>query len=334
MKEADKRARITVAYGGLVVLQDEYSKDEDHYCTRNNLFRIPKERDDDPELVKAIRSRGWQKPYVQRLVDAGLIVKFQVDSQDVYQPADDSCIKALFADHDNLGLRLSKFLFPSEAGLPAELAPLVESEPVEVRAEVKTDVQEGDTEETKFVVVKSFDMSLMLSALREMSDVLLDTRGKIEELNKPQPQKSTQADNEVIPYMRNRMKELDSRLSAMEQALKGQHSALALATNTLFRVDAGVQSLTSSVSATIEAVHKMNSGAIAAAVHNAVQKILGFSDAPKGTTLMSFMRGALQELRGEHQLRETLAELRAKLKDLHAVEELAMRAIEETEASQ
>ena len=126
MKDVDKRARITVALHGLILLLDEHTKNtgvHGNCVTRNDLFAVPHNQKHNPDLKNAIRSRTWQKPYVKRLVDAGILAHKRIDSQDVYYPVHVPKLVDLIQDHEepNYGLRLSQFIFPSEAGLPKEL---------------------------------------------------------------------------------------------------------------------------------------------------------------------------------------------------------------------
>src|SRR5262245_904786 len=121
MREADKRARITVAYSGLVMLQSQLANNARYKSTRNHLVAVPKNEAKSPEIINAVRRKDWQKDYVLRLVEAGILKKVSEGSQELYYPPDPKEIDLIIADHDKYGLRLSRFLFPREAGIPAEL---------------------------------------------------------------------------------------------------------------------------------------------------------------------------------------------------------------------
>lgn len=318
MREADKRARILVAYGGLVLLSHRVSKDPQYKSTRAHLFAVPKDEDTSPELVKAIKTKDWQRDYIKRLIDAGLLERVVEGSQELYTLPDLREIDKIIADHDTYGLRLSRFLFPREAGIPQELEedeevvePTEDKSPPEGAAEQNYDLQlSGKTVERLVGLLNG------LHKQQEMNVALM--KGVIDQyklVEKALADKShevldyTQADKDFHNFVKNKFKDLEQRLGKQEEAT-------GFSARTLTRLDAGISVLAAAITPIVPKL----------------SELLGLRD---GQTLLKEIEVALSLYFGKLSKvdsgQQVLSELRSKIKDLSAIEDLAMRAIESME---
>jgi hypothetical protein len=326
MKEADKRARITVAYGGLLLLRQQLSKDPNYRSTRAHLFAVPNDKEKSPELVRAVKTKDWQRDYIQRLVDAEILKKGSENGQDLYS-ADPDKVEVLIADHDNWGLRLSKFLFPREAGIPNELAEdddESEDESGSDKGFAPSTTPAPEDEEGPILQMGERSVTALirlLNSVREqqemnvslMKHVLVQYEAVETAINREREQTKeiSQAEKEFPNYVKNRLKELEAKIDK-------QYESLSFAAKTLARVEADIKSLPSMVSSILPSISKM----------------LGV---PEGKTLTihvdSLMKHYLVKLTGREMgtLRDLLSGLRAKIADLDAVEDLAMRTVEAIE---
>ena len=326
MKEADKRARITVAYGGLALLKKQLSENPNYKSTRAHLFAMPKGEEKNLEIVKALKTKDWQKDYLQRLIDAELLVKVSENGQELYYPSNIDEIGKIIEDHDNWGLRLSKFLFPREAGIPNELAEddaeeqddeggLPKPEPNLAEKDDSESILKMSEQSVKAMVkllgriqeLLTMNLEMMKLTAEQHKTVDLALRGTQELLEKDQ--ELTQAEQEFPRYVKNQFKELENRLSKLEESAS-------TGARTLARLDAGITALSANLGTLVPKI----------------SSLLGLTE---GQTLMSqlgpILREALGNLKQTGSIRDVLAELRAKIKDLSAVEDLAMKAVESIE---
>lgn len=328
MKEADKRARITVAYGGLALLQQRFENDPSYRSTRLKLFAVPRDEPQDPSIIKAVRSKDWQRDYIKRLVDAGVLIKNSEDSQELYYPSAPRIVAEIIEDHDKYGLRLSKFLFPNEAGMPKEL---IESEEEDSDEDEPTDLKERSAEYVKAEArtgpeaLDGRDISRQLGALLMAQNLNTDFQRQVvlalQGVEARLPEAPTQSDREFYSYMKNRFKDLDARLGKIEESMH-------LSSRTLTRVDAGMNSLSTLVTSAIAGLKPMD---MATEAFKHIRPMLGLTE---GQTLAGLLAERFKLLEGGSLLRSTLTELRAKLSDLQAIEELALKAIEASEKSE
>jgi len=319
MKDVDKRARIKVALAGLALLLQNCLKDKNYASTRNNLIAMPKGDEQDQAILNAIRSRTWQKPYVKRLVAAG-ILKHQ--DADTYQPVDLKELGALIIDHEepNYGLRLSQFIFPSEAGLPKELRGDTSSE---VEEEVVDSEEATEEVNDEMIVIKSFDMQLMIASLQRLVEGTRDLQDEMRRLNKAKDE--SQQNTEVIPYMRNRTRELNKRLDDLEVLIQGLHGGNIAIASAVARIDATVAGAVSSMRVIHDKVAQLDAGAVASAVTSAVRESLGFTGAPDGTTLVMFMRETFKRFEGNTSKRAAAEKVLSTANDLAAAAELLLQ---------
>jgi hypothetical protein len=309
MKDVDKRARQTVALGGLIMLLHEYSRNSSHSVTRNHLFAVPVGEEGDPYLTKAIHSRGWQKPYVKRLVSAKILSVKHAESQETYYPSDVDKLLELIEDHKepNYGLRLAQFIFPNEAGLPVELRDHGQDEEPgeEVEAPSERDVP------SKTYRITSSEVVNLISALDRMTKEIGVDKGVIKT--------RLQQDSEVLLHLRNRMKELDKRLLPLEQAVSQSYQILK-------RVESGTDSLLATINVVQTKLELCGADHIATAITSAVNASFGFAS---GTTLATFMRAAIKRFdsqRGKGALAERAI---AAADDLKAAVDLFLQTSEE-----
>lgn len=333
MKEADKRARITVAYGGLVLLLSELQKDPEYKSPRRLLFALPKGGEKVPENVKAVRTKDWQRDYLQRLVDANILIKITESGQEFYQTRDMTVIAGLIADHDKYGLRLSKFLFPREAGIPPELDDEGEAEEEEPEEEVepeKAEEPEAPEQKTLALEMGPRELKRLIQLLndiikdREMTLALmrgvLDQYKTVEQLAL-RDQEERQVDRELPNYMKNRFKDLDDRLSKIEEALN-------FSGRTQARVEAGIDALSKMVSSL---AHNLTLAVPTNLLQELTKRLNSVLGIPEAQTLWGALSAQIRAFEQKGSLRDTLAELRVKIQDLQAVEELALKAIDSTE---
>jgi len=326
MKEADKRARIALAYGGLLRLQEYCKVNKDHKETRLHLLALDgrDKRNDSPEVIKARRSKEWQKDYVNRLVDAGILIRVHENSQDLYYPADLEVIPKILKDHDEYGLRLSKFLFPNEAGIPPELQ---EDEGEEKLEEENDETEEGEVVEAqladvmeqmaKHIKAIASNLNVMREAYNLQSDTLLSAIRKLDDLslmNAP-----SQSEKEFPSYVKNRFKEIDEKLDRMTERLNRTSDGVTTAGVLLSKVDAGLQAL-----------HKMTPEWF-----QWLAGLIGLQPQETMSTLLDKkLTFYLGKLTGDQALKDVLAELRTKLRDLSSIEDLALKAIEAAEGKE
>ena len=126
-----------------------------------------------------------------------------------------------------------------------------------------------------------------------------------------------QADRELPNYIKNRFKELDSKVEKLEEAFN-------FSGRTLTRVDGAVNALSSMVSSL---AHNLSLAVPTSLPQELTKKLRSILGLPEKQTL-------LEALESKGSLRDTLAELRVRLQDLQAVEELALKAIESSEKSE
>lgn len=326
MKEADKRARITVAYGGLILLRDRVEKDPNNWCTRTHLFALPKDGEKVTENIKAMRTKSWQRDYVQRLVDAGILAKMTRAGQELYYPPDLTTITQLIDDHDNYGLRLSRFLFPREAGIPLESPEEGGDEESESGGSEADEEEVVESTDGGIIQMDGASVTALLRLLRTLEEgrlmhatlmkAVLDQYKLVEEgVNRDREER--QADREFPSYVKNRFKELDAKMGKVEEALN-------FSGRTLTRMDAAVNSLSSMVSSL---AHNLTLAIPTSLSQELTKKLRAVIGLPEKQTL-------LEALENKGSLRDTLAEFRVRLQDLRAVEELALKAVESSEKSE
>lgn len=314
MKEADKRARITVAYGGLLLLRKQLSEDPNYKSTRAHLFALPKGTEKNPEIVKAVKTKDWQKDYLQRLIDAELLEKITENSQELYRALDIDEIGKIIEDHDNWGLRLSRFLFPREAGIPAELAEdegeeedeseLPEPEPLAAKDSTDAFLQMSERSVETMIrllnrIQEQLEMNTQLMKLTADQHIIVDKA-----LTKSQEileKESSQAKQEFPNFVKNRFKELEDRLTSIEESTS-------TGARTLTRLDAGLAALATAV------------GSIAPTVSQRIEDLA-----------RHYAKSLFEKVDQVGAVRAVISELRSKLSDLSAVEDLAMKVIDTVE---
>lgn len=350
MKEVDKRARITVAYGGLVMLAKQTHKNPKAKVTRAQLFALPTDNENDPALVKAARTKSWQKGYIERLISAGLLTQVVEGGQEFYRAISDTAIAALIADHDNYGLSLSKFLFPHEAGMPPELLESegnAEDEDEDtVTLKVLVDPQGGggfadalgkafaepkedESEDAPYDPAADPSYLGAIRGLRAFVDAVDAKLNHIAEGVKVvvleaevirRELEQSQAEKEFVSYVKNRFKELDERLKKIE-------NSTATTSRTLTDIDTTFQAfLISLIPNWVEFGEKLNGGIVTelkSYLHQEIQPTL--VNIHTGIQQLWKRLGTVDSAKG------VLLEFRNRLGDLRAVEDLAMKVIETAE---
>ena len=223
MKEIEKRARVTVAYGGLRNMHLACKADPQGAMSRKNMFLAPAELPEgmtEKALTKAMMTKAWQREFLRKMVEAKMLHKSMLDGQDAYQPFDLVVIKDLLDQHDNGGLRLFQFLFPSDAGTPKELRGEENLPPPGTDVELESAEARGgeedlapDAEEIGFRTLQALS-----SNMRVLSEAVqsIDTKlNKVLEVDDEQ----SQVESELIPYMRNRSKEQEALLTSIKDML-------------------------------------------------------------------------------------------------------------------
>ena len=202
--EAEKRARIEVCYEGLLHLISEEGADGDA-VKRSHLFALrrgPMEKSADH--VKAMKSATWQKEFVKRLLADGIVKRERVDNQDRYTAANIPRIKHILKDHDDFGLLLSKYLFPSEVTIPVERA---EPEANEPQPETPQQSDSVDIPDDPLLVIYKLTerMSKALVSLVPFFKILTDQSEALSA--------EMESDREGVANVKNRMKGLETQVS-------------------------------------------------------------------------------------------------------------------------
>lgn len=118
MKESEERARLVVAIEGLKYVLSPDGADKQP-VTRSKLCLVADKDANDALLVKAAKSKSWQKPYAERLVEFGFFGKIQKDSSTLYEVKDHNGLLVVIKDWvDQEGEIISKIVFPD--GMDAE----------------------------------------------------------------------------------------------------------------------------------------------------------------------------------------------------------------------
>jgi hypothetical protein len=324
MKEADKRGRIVVAYNGLEKLLFLLRDDPTYKSTRSGLFAVPRGQEKVPEYHKALRTKDWQRDYVARLVEAELLEKATKDGQDFYYPSDPGAIQRIITDHDNHGLKLSKFLFPREAGIPDELlGDEVEDEPVKEDSAATKELQAEKSQVTVTLDPEVLEKCLGLlnhmarerNATRDVLETVASTYAGVETaINKLTEEK--QIDRDFPNYMKNRVKELTEKITLLEKKLTDNDNHILVANRTLARIEADQKSLMPGFA-------------------DGFGMILTALGVAKGSNLVQHIEASIKKHVGRSSnanlARDVFAQLRAKLQDLEAIDDLAMKAVESME---
>lgn len=143
MNELDQKARLDMALSALQLLAGE----ESGWHTRKNMFVPPVSpgtvgKKMEAAYNKAIKTRKWQNDVLERWLKDGIVEHTKEGGQDLYHAAIPGEIRRIIVDHNEDGLKLSKFVFPHLVSLPGEYTDKLE------KAE-ESDDSDKDTEDTE-----------------------------------------------------------------------------------------------------------------------------------------------------------------------------------------
>lgn len=338
MKEAEKLARIEVVYAGLEALRINTTAVPGLKTTRANLFQPPRKRPN-AEHLKVLRKKEWQRDCIQRLVDAELLEKVVEDGQEFYVPLNAAGISELLSDHNNYGLRLSKFIFPKEAGLPQELLDKEEEAVEEPDSDEDSDEdseeseEEDDdaaallTKEAELVKVVGQTARCLIDQSQISIKLMQEILAQYEELNgATESKEETQAQKEFQSYIKNRFKEMDEKLISIDNRIINNAKVTAQLRDALASYPAIAEATLAKVTALFGFSEENN---LVSVINNLLATHFTNLKGRLDTTLDKY----LGKLTNAGLVRDSLAELRLKIKDLKAVEDLAIKVIEATETN-
>jgi hypothetical protein len=116
VKESEERARLAVAMESLLLIT--CPKDKGGLgggpATRGVMMVAPGSERSNPEIYKALKSKHWQRAFLDRLVEADMFTVERKGNTDFYStgPGVDKLVDHLFDDYkNNYGILLSKIVF-------------------------------------------------------------------------------------------------------------------------------------------------------------------------------------------------------------------------------
>jgi hypothetical protein len=113
---------------------------------RRDFFAPPKDNVS-PEVLKVCRSKAWQQPVLDRLVEGTVLRRDDSDGQTKYRLDDVAVTRDILLDHKHKGVRLLAYLFPSEFSrqeISEKALELAEQD----NATAATEMTEGDTQQS------------------------------------------------------------------------------------------------------------------------------------------------------------------------------------------
>lgn len=225
MRESDKLARITLAFEGVKCLVAE----PETPVHRKALFRVPIGREQDISLLKAAKSSRWQKDYVDRLVTDGVLTRQREGSEESYLPRDLGLLRTIALEEDTLGgLRLAKYLFPSQVVDPSDTRSLdglpEDDEPAGADEGHEDDGPPQNAEDAMRIVARYLaNFELVAFAVKDSSEKVAGLSGEIQGLTS---QVASLQERAGRPSDMENLKGIARRLDSAEKALSSSGQSL------------------------------------------------------------------------------------------------------------
>lgn len=334
MKESEKRARIQCAEIALR-LALSYTRRGTAF-TRNQMFMLNESEARDTELIKASLNKTWQKGFVERLVKNDVLIREDSDSSHVKYVTHTVKATAILEDHENDGLQLSWYLFPSEVIIPA-----AKEEPEDVPEDGDEEEPSGDELSTEVEGnPKDEDISapagikLLLQLTGYIRDVARTQDGILEALRRlAQYMKDTEEDHkaptaindEGIRMLKNRIDGLGDKQDSATSLLNG---LIRLVKESAAKSDdsASIKLLTEQIAQVVPNVQETlglpPGETLAPRLGRLFNTITDLKQSVLGATTQMTKVAAVIDAREEDRIGKALKQIADMKQDLGAVEEL------------
>lgn len=208
------RAKLKLAFTGLAIARNAFPE----AVNKKDLYmRVPEEDQGSPAIAAVLKSRGWIKGYLHRMVKDGLLVQVGLK----YKVGDMNKVSIILSDEKNYGAeKLGWYISPREVPLPW-------GEEINVTGNEADGTDEADDDEefdedeyeagTDSIKVKRSLAIVITNALQEFMTVQLQTSKQLgEKLDKL----ASNSVLEELQRIKTKMNNLDARQQRIEAELQ------------------------------------------------------------------------------------------------------------------
>jgi hypothetical protein len=209
-----ERAKLKLAFTGLAIVRNAFPG----AVNKKDLYmRVPEEDQDSPAVAAVLKSRGWVKGYLHRMVKDGLLVQIGLK----YKVGDMDKVCIILSDEKNYGAeKLGWYISPKEVPLPwgeeINVTGNEADDTEEVDAKEEYDEDEYD-EATDSIKVKRSLAIVITNALQKVMDLQLRSS---KELGEKLDKLASNSVLEELQRIKTKMNNLDTRQQRIEAELQ------------------------------------------------------------------------------------------------------------------